>query len=351
MADTKMTIMGMSGSGKTCYLLGMYYKMVAGMKGYSIFAADEDVDSDMRKRYKKLCDSSLGAERFPLGTDNATSYEFELQYSCRTVLSFDWLDYPGGDLELKYEGDVERYNTIKKSISESATLFICVDGAMLVGDDQEEKIDNIKSGCSSVINPFLSRYLKENGKLPPTAVIVTKFDKCADTDEEELCEIVKEVFSPLFADDSSKDKNIVTIIPVSIGKNIEDDNFSGKLKPSNIHLPIFMGIWFALYEKINKTSNSAVYCGKNIGDIIFDIKNQINKEESKIFKNKETISNLRKSLMQWEDKSDSLDYVVRVWSEYSNKLLDELNEKIRHVYLNGAERTFRDIAEYITEGR
>lgn len=346
MADTKMMIMGMSGSGKTCYLLGMYYKMAAGMKGYSIFATDEDVNTDMRKRYKKLCDPSLGADRFPLGTDNVTSYEFELQYSYKKVLSFDWQDYPGGDLELANDGDIERYNTIKKSISESATLFICVDGAMLVGDDKDEKIDSIKEGCSSVINDYLSRYFKDNGKLPPTAIIVTKYDKCADTDEDELCEIMTEAFSPLFADDGSKDKNIVTIIPVSIGKNIEDDDFSGKLKPSNIHLPIFMGIWFALYDKIIKIVGDAA----EWKDIISETKNNIRKEEAKLLKNKASISNLKDILKRYEAKNDALAYTIRVWNEYSNKLLDELDEKLKHVYLNGAERTFRDIAEYI-EGR
>ena len=33
---TTMTILGMSGAGKTCYLLGMYYELSAGMRGYTI---------------------------------------------------------------------------------------------------------------------------------------------------------------------------------------------------------------------------------------------------------------------------------------------------------------------------
>lgn len=89
---------------------------------------------------------------------------------------------------------------------------------------------------------------KSNRALPPTAIVVTKYDICKDdTDEEELCEIIEESFSPFFTKDENQ--KIVTIIPVSIGTNIMDDDCSGKMKPLNIHLPIFMGIWFALSKK------------------------------------------------------------------------------------------------------
>ena len=52
MVDTQITILGMSGAGKTCYLLGLYYKMGAGMRGYTI-TTDEDTDVELRDRYKK----------------------------------------------------------------------------------------------------------------------------------------------------------------------------------------------------------------------------------------------------------------------------------------------------------
>ena len=72
MADTQITILGMTGSGKTCYLLGLYYKMASGMKGYTI-TTDEDTDLDLRKRYSKMCDQTLGEARFPVGTDTSPS--------------------------------------------------------------------------------------------------------------------------------------------------------------------------------------------------------------------------------------------------------------------------------------
>ena len=251
MADTKITILGMSGSGKTCFLLGLYYLMGAGRGGYTLHA-DDDTDVRLRDQYAKLCDRTLPKEqRFPAGTDNVTRYSFDLQYGFKTILSFDWVDYPGGLLDRKYEGDLESYEEVKRTIVESSSLFICVDGSLLAGDDMDEKIDNIRDNCSSVINTFFSEYFQTNQALPPTAILVTKFDECeADNSNEDLCEIIQEAFSALFVDDENR--KVVSIIPVSIGMNIMDDDYTGKMKPKNLQLPIFMGIWFALSKQIQE---------------------------------------------------------------------------------------------------
>ena len=117
MADTQITILGMSGSGKTCYLMGLYYKMGSGLRGYTI-TTDEDTDVELRDRYAKLCDVTLEKEkRFPAGTDNISKYVFDLQYGYNTVMSFDWVDYPGGLLDRKNSGNLEEYEDVKKAIN------------------------------------------------------------------------------------------------------------------------------------------------------------------------------------------------------------------------------------------
>ena len=57
---------------------------------------------------------------------------------------------------------------------------------------------------------------------------------------------MQEAFSPLFFAKNIK----IGVIPVTLGENISDDNYSGEVDPVNIHLPIFMGIFFALNEQI-----------------------------------------------------------------------------------------------------
>ena len=81
--------------------------------------------------------------------------------------------------------------------------------------------------------------------MPPIAIVITKCDKFREAKIDDIEEAIKESFSALFIKNRDK-KKIVTIIPVSIGKNISDNDYSGRLEPVNIHIPIFWGIWFTL---------------------------------------------------------------------------------------------------------
>ncbi len=348
MSDTQITILGMSGAGKTCYLLGLYYKMGSGMRGYTI-TSDDDTDVQLRDRYARLCDVTLDKEkRFPAGTDNISKYQFDLQYGYNTIMSFDWVDYPGGLLDRKNSGNIEEYEDIKKSINNSSSLFICVDGSLLLGDDIDEKIDNVKDNCSNVINTFFTEYFKDNNKLPPTAIIVTKYDLCKDdTNEDELCEIIEEAFSPFFVEDENK--KVVAVIPVSIGKNIMDNDCSGKMKPVNIHLPIFMGIWFALSEKIQAhVVNIQKREKENSYDLEKLIKQKVREENRWIFKDKDEIKKLARKIQEKQtegtEKLKRMNYLLNVMADNSDKLIQEL-EKIPNVYINGKKGTFSDIVK------
>lgn len=346
MADTQITILGMSGSGKTCYLLGLYYRMGSGLKGYTI-TTDDDTDVNLRDRYARLCDVSLDLEkRFPAGTDNISKYEFDLQYGYNTIMSFDWMDYPGGLLDRKNSGNLDDYENLKNSINNSGSLFICVDGSLLVGDDIDEKIDNIKDNCSNVINTFFTEYLKSKNELPPTAIIITKYDICKDdTDAEELCEIIKEAFSPFFVKNNTK--KIVTIIPVSIGINIMENDGSGKVKPLNIHLPIFMGIWFALSKKIQDYVKKIQKCKQENKDYIDWLKARKYKEEDRwFFKDRDEIERLAGLITDQEKNNEQnniqMNYLLNAMANNSDKLIKEL-EKIPYVYIDGDKSSFSDI--------
>lgn len=345
-ADTQFTILGMSGSGKTCYLLGMYYKMSAGMGGYTI-TIDEDNDVGLRNRYEKMCDQTLGKERFPAGTDSISEFVFDLQYGYNTIMSFKWLDYPGETLRSKNEGDIEEYENIKRSIMKSSSLFICVDGSLLVGKETEKKIEKVKEKCSSIMNSFFSKYLKSNNILPPTTIIITKYDLCKeDTEEKELCDIMEESFSALFVKD--KKEKIVTIIPVSIGLNIENNDYSGKLKPLNIHLPIFIGIWFVLRQKIKKYNEEYERRNKKMEQELEYLINKKKKMENNFFwfLKKKEIQNLEerindervrgyKDMQRMRDESSIIE-------NYKEELEKEL-QKIPFVYKNGEKISFSNI--------
>lgn len=257
MENTKITVLGMSGSGKTCYLLALYYKMLAGIEGYTL-TTDDKRDVELRDSYSKLRNGKLKEKRFPVGTNSGTfeKYTFDLCQSYEKIMSFDWIDYAGGDLGNK----VGAYEQLEKDIYESSSLFIFVDGANLIKDfqtgeeleDIDERIESVSLANAS-INNLLARYSQRKEKdnfFPPIAIVVTKYDLFHDlVSEEELCEIVQEAFSPLFGSKANKIERIITIIPISLGANISDNDYSGKLKPININLPILFGIYFTIVKQ------------------------------------------------------------------------------------------------------
>lgn len=395
-ADTILTILGMSGSGKTCYLLGMFYKMTGGLKGYNLHT-DDDTHTDLTRRYEILNDESKGAMRFPKPTDVPEKFIFNLQYGYQDILSFEWADYPGGYLKEKNDGDIEGYTDIKNSILKSSTLFICIDGSLLRGEDTDDKIERVRDNCSNIINHFFSEYRQENKHLPPTAFIVTKYDECRnDTDLDELCEIIEEAFSGFFTEIPGA-KNITTIIPVTLGKDLTENEKKGNLKPENIHLPIFMGIWFALRDYVKNLGDEGNNINKQINDLMQSLKSSSAQNKSEIERLTKEIESIQSSirteqgrwfggnkkyLRELQDKITDLNkqitklqneaqgkdastaaeqtrlttalqnnvFQLNVALEKSSKLFDELDKKLPVVYLNGEKTTFKIIADLLNEG-
>ena len=246
--ERRFTILGETGSGKTCYLLGMYYEMSMGEAGYTVVATNEEDDAKLAERYERLKDKARGQSRFPDPTDQSQKYNFVLAYNYEGIVDFDWVDYPGGWLDVRERSKLsgrDDYNKVKESIIHSDTLFICIDGENLVGRDTKVKIRKVATKCSRNINQYLIDLKKEVKVFPPIVIIVTKYDMCMnDTDEDEIKEIVQhdKVFGSLFKSNDT----LVAVIPVSLGDTLMDDSYSGDLDPINISLPILLGVNFAL---------------------------------------------------------------------------------------------------------
>lgn len=227
--------------------------------GYTIVAQDAQIKKTLTTNYNKLEDDTSGQGRFPDTTDQVQKYNFDLQYSFETILPFEWIDYPGGFLDpTSRDVTSEQYKEVEQSIRKSSTLFICIDGENLVEGNINAKIRRVKRKCVARINPYLGelkeKLKRENQKLPPICIIVTKYDLCADClRNDELRTIIEESFKPLFLSADT----FVVVIPVSLGENIKDDNYKGELDPVNVHLPILFGITRALNEVIADCNISA----------------------------------------------------------------------------------------------
>lgn len=333
----QFTILGETGSGKTCYLVGMYSEMTAGIGGYSIIAKNDEDDLKLQDMYDRMYDSSLGADRFPAASDQAQKYEFKLQYGFRDIMPFSWLDYPGGIIRTKGSEDEVSYNTLKEHVKKSSTLFVCIDGEKLKGNRPSEKLRKIRRTTQN-INKFLADYLNEDNQVPVVGIIITKYDCCCkDTNKDEIEEIIRNSIGPLFTEEA---KTFVVFIPVSLGSEIEDDNNSD-LKPLNIHMPIAMGIYFALLDKYKE-----VISDYNEGKIAENRWQEKVKSDGiwawitdKDVKNKETLGRIQ------EDNKKIEDVLVEITKKI-NKLYDEIKE-LRCIENGNTLSLFPDFVERI----
>lgn len=277
MSDINLMVLGMSGSGKTCFLLAMYYVMSSGVNGYTLSVKDAEDDYELRSKWKNLCELQ-GKNRFPQGTDKNGDYLFNLEYAYQTIKTFHWMDYRGGSLEARGIDEPDEYEELSRRIKASTGLFIFVDGDNLIGNDKEKIINNVKVNCSSKINTYISEYRNTNNFLPPIAIVITKYDKCYNWKKEDIFEIISKSFSPLFTADESKNK--VAIIPVSIGKNIEDENYSGILNPINIYQPLFYGIFDTLKKEMQEVKKSQ----REIHDKVILVEKKLEEKKDKFEK-------------------------------------------------------------------
>ncbi len=244
MEDARFTALGLSGSGKTCYVLGMYYEMCVGVRGFTI--STQNSTSAKLDRWMDKIDDESGPDRFPAGTDTTTleDYCFNLSSKGEYIMTFDWLDYAGRMLQEKEETS-EVFNEIQNSIWQSAALYIFIDGEDLCCDEYEDKLRKVKRKARKIAN-YINNFDKDTGRggLPPVVFVVTKSDLCGTyLQEGELEKIIHEVFSSVY------EGNLTYITMVSLGRELADDDYSGEVAPINIQTPFFIGIY---HEFLNR---------------------------------------------------------------------------------------------------
>ena len=244
MADTKYTMIGMTSAGKTCYITAMYMKMSAGFDGFTL-VTDDRTRTKLERDILTLREPK-GQDRFPTATDETTtrSYEFRLSYETKKIITFEMLDYAGGLLRSREN----TYEQVKESIAESTALYIFVDGKSFCTDDREERKENVYYDCAMTVTPIIQDFADTHeGNLPPIVFVVTKADLCKQylsVSGEEIVTVIKELFSPAFSEGTYS-----YICAVSLGDTISDDEYKGRVRPANIHIPFFIRSYHEYFNR------------------------------------------------------------------------------------------------------
>lgn len=239
---SKIVIIGTSGSGKTCYFYGMLHKMQRGISGFSLRINDSDAYRKLRKGILSLGDARLPMdERWPDPSDKLEKYNLDLLHNMHKLDSLEWVDYPG-----EHVSDAE--DAFIKLLDGANCLFVCVDGRLVQGD--EDELDDIaddfynESGMD-ICNALQRAEEKSGAAFPPVCILITKYDEVSPElqNTDLITQFVKKCFPILFHKGSGKDR-MVTICPVSLGKDIAE---GGKLRPKNVERPICFAAYLVQY--------------------------------------------------------------------------------------------------------
>lgn len=346
---TRFTALGMSGSGKTCYVLGMYYQMITGHKGFSLKAGADSL-SRLEGWMDKL-DDETGADRFPAGTalTEVSDYEFKLKYALKDIMTFNWIDYGGGTLKAR-EKNPEAYQALNRSIEDSTVLYVFIDGESLCKETAEERMKALKKNVRT-INAFLLEFSEHHqNNMPPIVFVITKADLCAqylggDEMDVEIPRIIRECFDFLMCDGI---RFYVTM--VSLGEDISDDEYSGEIEPVNMHLPFFIGIYHQFLNFCFTLKSEIMNEESRNTDLIAEKNNQIIHERNKtkigflnrLLCNEDNIDYCRRQIADANDtiksNRDLLTHYKKLMQAVSTQLLrDSVYFKM---YENGLERDF-----------
>ena len=232
----KITMLGASQTGKTCYMLAMYSIMSFGVNGFSLSTTDPDDHLDLTEQWENIV-STEGKERWPPPTKEETNrtYSFNFNYALTTrLMEFDWFDYRGAALTEKGSTGSEDVPMLRSRIKDSSCLFLCIPGTVFA-----DGISPINAVKVTAMRNLIQQDATE-GKRLPIVILITKFDECKHLKREEIVDAIKiNLFADLFIEGAGWP---VMICPVSLGNDLKDDMDHGLIEPTGVHLPLIFAI-------------------------------------------------------------------------------------------------------------
>lgn len=246
----QLSVIGISRSGKTCYLYAMAKTMLRGYAGLNVNAIDDVASKELKKGWREIRRNA----KWPPATDFFTKTAFNCSINLRPAMDFLWNDFKGGALTSMNEVDDKFCQEFKEFIKSSDGLIIFVAANELQDILQEvEDYDLIEDDLESLTELFIKNKV-ELSQIPVT-IVISKADLLKDNEKPYILEIVKEIFKPLF--EVGNNMKVLTV-PVCIGTNLgrcsQGESIQGVVfqnpNDGNIHIPILFNLYHFLKDCI-----------------------------------------------------------------------------------------------------
>lgn len=258
----KITMLGPSGIGKTCFMTGMFGIMQVGYDGFTLRTTDHDDGVRLNMDWERML-GETGPNRFPpLTPDTPTYYDFRFCYAFNPIMDFTWLDYRGGALSDRKEA--ASVAELEQHLLSSSCVFVCISAEHLIEPISAANLPRVHVKARlNYINEYLGK-LREGinpsaAKPFPVVVMITKYDLLLDPSrtktlrpKEAIYNDLKTLFRPLFSKDSGF---LVMVSKVSLGPDLRNSLTDGAIDPKNVHKPIIFAIHCYTQELVATHAN------------------------------------------------------------------------------------------------
>ena len=257
--SVKLTMIGPSGTGKSCYLYATYFRMLEGVAGFNFNCKDYSQARELASAWDVILDEGV----WPSGTAESEEYRFACKKDGASIGEFSWLDYRGGLLN-DAGGSRQEVDSFLARASSSDAILACVPAdAILAARPGSGKRSNdwqrIKVGLlgalaaiyetTTAIDETTTAIYETTTETTEPALIflITKSDLCKSPEDGRYCvETIRSSFAQYF---NGKPKYAM-VASTRMGRFDDEradfqqgEPINGVVDPTNVHLPILFPFW------------------------------------------------------------------------------------------------------------
>ena len=235
----KLTMIGPSGTGKSCSLYATYFRMLEGVAGFNFNCKDYNQARELEEAWNAILDDGV----WPAGNAEGEEYRFACKHNGKPIGEFTWLDYRGGILnETESEGsDLSRF--LNRAVDSDAILVCLPTDVLLTAQANDLRAQRRWSRMKNEILRILGAVYQRNDAAS-LVFMITKSDLCKSQEEGRRCvETIRTAFQQYFIGTPE----YAMIAATRLGRfEGESDDFQqgaeikGVLDPHNVHLPILL---------------------------------------------------------------------------------------------------------------
>jgi Double-GTPase 2 len=217
-----VTMLGVSGSGKSTYILGMYAALLHGVDGCHLYSADYD---EGYKIYQQLSEARQGKILDPT-TERPVAHEFVLAVDDAESIAVDLTDFRG-DAPFNLARDQQQSDTarLRERLAKSHAIFVTLDSEHFREPVSPSRLQAVRQATGAdLFADLIGKTVAESGPRsggrprPSIAVLLTKVDLLEGPsagpprNPDQLWSEVRQVLGAAFQPHLD-----VRIFPVSVG--------------------------------------------------------------------------------------------------------------------------------------